>query len=378
MEKLDVRLVSSPAERQVFLTFPWRIYKHDPLWVPPILADRQKSIDPDRGVWFKRGTADFFIAWRGDRAVGTICAAEDIKGNSDTGKRDCVFGFFECENNIETASALIETVANWARSRELNCLLGPYNLDYEDAYGFLIEGRDRPPVILCGHTPEYYPQLFNAIGGFVPAHGDNLAFAIEIDPKSESIARLFRLEQRAKQKPGYSVRCADFKHWEEEVDRVFELINPALKHLPGFIPWQREALRELLAPFVELADPDLILFAEVNGQSVGFFPAIPNFNEILIHANGLRFPWDKIKALLYSKIIRPRCAAIKSVLMLPEYWGSGAAVLLFAEMARQLIRKGYTWADLSLTSDDNPRTPQLAAHIGAHIYKRYRAYRKHL
>ena len=33
-------------------------------------------------------------------------------------------------------------------------------------------------------------------------------------------------------------------------------------------------------------------------------------------------------------------------------------------------------ADLSLTSADNPRTPQLAKHFGAVLYKRYRVYRK--
>ena len=32
----------------------------------------------------------------------------------------------------------------------------------------------------------------------------------------------------------------------------------------------------------------------------------------------------------------------------------------------------------SMTSADNPRTPQLAEHLGAAIYKRYRVYRKWL
>ena len=152
--------------------------------------------------------------------------------------------------------------------------------------------------------------MINDLGGFQPAHGDNLAFAIDIESESDSFVRLYRMEERALQKPGYTVRQADFSCWEEEVDHVFALINPALQHLPGHIPWQREALRELLAPFVSLADPELILFAEVDGKPIGFFPAIPNFNEILIHVNGLRYPWDTLKALYYSKTIKPRCAAI--------------------------------------------------------------------
>jgi L-amino acid N-acyltransferase YncA len=60
--------------------------------------------------------------------------------------------------------------------------------------------------------------------------------------------------------------------------------------------------------------------------------------------------------------------------VLPEYWDTGVAVLLFDEMARRARAKGYGWVDLSLTSDDNPYTPALATRLGAVLYKRYRVY----
>jgi GNAT superfamily N-acetyltransferase len=66
------------------------------------------------------------------------------------------------------------------------------------------------------------------------------------------------------------------------------------------------------------------------------------------------------------------------VLVLPEYWDTGVAVLLFDEMARRARAKGYQWVDLSLTSDDNPYTPTLATRMGAMLYKRYRVYRLEL
>jgi hypothetical protein len=50
-------------------------------------------------------------------------------------------------------------------------------------------------------------------------------------------------------------------------------------------------------------------------------------------------------------------------------------VLLFDEMAQRASAKGYTWIDSSLTSTDNPNTPDLAKHMGGKIYKRYRVYR---
>jgi GNAT superfamily N-acetyltransferase len=66
---------------------------------------------------------------------------------------------------------------------------------------------------------------------------------------------------------------------------------------------------------------------------------------------------------------------LKSVLVEPDYWNRGVSVLLFAEMAQRAWDRGYRWADLSMTSEDNPHTPLLAEHMGARLYKRYRVYR---
>ena len=132
-----------------------------------------------------------------------------------------------------------------------------------------------------------------------------------------------------------------------------------------------------MRPFRELADPDLILFAEVDGKSVGFFPGLPNFNEALIHANGLRYPWNY--ARLWWEMRKPlKSLSVKSVLVLPEYWNTGVAVLLCDELARRARAKGYQWADLSITGAENPNTVILGEHLGAKIYKRWQVYRKYL
>jgi GNAT superfamily N-acetyltransferase len=371
--KIEVRPIRSAAERRTFLRFPWRVYRGDPLWVPPLLPERAERIDPQRGTFFQRGEAEFFIAWRGGQPVGTICAADDRAVNTQRGLHDCMFGFFECLPDYEVACALFETAAAWGRDRGLETLYGPFNLDYEDSYGILIEGRDRPPALLCGHTPPYY-QDFVERYGFEPTRGQNLAFAINIDADNEDIRRLKRVAERLRRKGGITIRGARLDRWEEEVDNVLYLLNTATAHLVDFIPWQRAALEGMLASFRDIADPELILFAEVEGRPVGWFPALPNLNEAFQHADGLRYPWDYLKLAWYMRR-RPKCLSVKSVLVLPEYWNTGVSLLLFDEMARRVQGKGYQWADLSLTSDDNPATPELAERMGAKIYKRYQVYR---
>jgi GNAT superfamily N-acetyltransferase len=369
---IEIRPVRTKSEKLRFISFPWKLYKDDPLWVMPLLSERQKATDPARGIFFENGYADFFLAFKDGRLAGTICCSHENTGDP----AECSLGFFECIDDYAVAEALFQQAEAWARQHNLGMMCGTYNLDREEGRGILLEGRDRPPVLLCGHNPPYYSGFFERYG-FGKRHDDGLAYALDLDQDNPKIQRLFNLAARVKERKGFTIRAVNMEDIDAEIDRILVLQNRALEHLPGFVPYSREAIAAMLLPLKDLADPQLVLFAEANGQSVGWFPAIPNFNEILIHLNGLRYPWDTLRALRY-KNLKPGCLSIKSVAVLPEYWDSGVAVMLFAEMTRLAIAKGYRWLDLSLTGEDNPDTWDLAHHMGAKIYKRYRFYKKEL
>jgi len=367
---IEVRKVANKREKEIFLTFPWKMYRGDPLWVPPILSERRKETDPSQGIFFKNGYADFFIAWENNKPVGTICCSHEVGGEAG----ECSLGFFECVHDYAVAEAMFHKSEDWAHDHGLTMLCGTYNLDRENGRGILIEGWDRPPVILCGHNASYYGEFFQRFG-FEKRHDDGLAYACDLNPNDARIQRLHRLADRVRERKRFTVRKVDMSDIEGEIGRIHILQNRALEHLPGFVPYTREAIEGMLLPLKDMADPELILFAEDGGKVIGWFPAIQNFNEILIHLNGLRNPWDYLRALHY-KNLKPKCLSIKSVAVLPEYWDTGAAILLFSEMTKRAIAQGYQWADLSLTGEDNPDTWDLAHHMGAKIYKRYRFYKK--
>ncbi len=185
------------------------------------------------------------------------------------------------------------------------------------------------------------------------------------------------MAERVRARKNFTIRSADLAHWQEELERIYLLLNRCMRHLPDYRPWPREVVFNNLAPFRKIADPELILFAQAGDQVVGWLPGLPNLNEAFIHANGLRRPWDYPRLLWYLRQ-KTRCLTLKSVLVLPEYWGSGLAILLFDEMARRARARGYHWIDGSLTSADNPRTPAIADRLGGRLYKRYRVYTQKL
>ncbi len=374
---IEIRPVTTKRERHIFLTFPWKIYRDDPLWVPPLLPEHRKMIDPERGLFFKDGTAELFIAWKDGHPAGTLCLAEEKNNTRFKGFAECMFGFVECVNDYAVFQAMFKHAEEWARAREMRSFYGSFNLDREDSRGILIEGRDRPPAIYCGHQPAYYQRFFECFG-FEKWGEDGLAYAIDLDLKQPKVQRLMRLADRVRAKnPHFKVRSARIKDKDAEIDRILYLQNRGLEHLPGVVPYTRGDIESMILPLLDMVDLDLILFAEVDGKAAGFFPGVPNFNEILIHLNGLRYPWDYVRALVYQKK-KPKCLSLKSAVVVPEYWDTGLALLLFDEMAKRAVARGYNWADLSLTGDENPDTWPLAHHMGAQIYKRYRFYRKEI
>jgi len=137
---------------------------------------------------------------------------------------------------------LLVRAADWGRRRGLDRLTGPFNLDYEDAYRVLVEGRDRPPALLCGHTPPCYRRFLERFG-LSPFRGDNLAFAAPLDEEAPAMRRLARLaehvrsRQRGQARQRVQIRVPDLSRFQQEVDAVHGLLNRALAHLPGHRPW---------------------------------------------------------------------------------------------------------------------------------------------
>src|SRR5512137_2771502 len=105
---IEIRPLQTRKDYRAFLTFPWRIYRGDPLWVPPLLPERRKTIDPQKGKFFEDCYANLFIAWKDGKPVGTLSCAEDQSASRSRGWGECLVGFFECVEDYAVAEALFK------------------------------------------------------------------------------------------------------------------------------------------------------------------------------------------------------------------------------------------------------------------------------
>ena len=54
MANLQVTQLTGARERHEMVMFPWTVYRGDKNWVPPVIKDRQKLLDPKRNPFFQQ------------------------------------------------------------------------------------------------------------------------------------------------------------------------------------------------------------------------------------------------------------------------------------------------------------------------------------
>lgn len=372
---ITIHPVLTKADQHQFYDLAWRVYQKDPCWVPHLWPQRKDYLNK-KATFFSYGEGDFWLAKRGFEVVGTIGAAVDHPRNRHLGRQSCLFGFFEVlEGDYEAASALWDQTSAWAKIRHLTELVGPYSFAANEDTGFLVEGFQYPPTIMMGHNPPYYPQFAEKYG--FQKSAEWLAYRYDLKTINFDVHNgpeiLFRIAQRSRQRLGQSsIRHPDMRKWDEEIRRLHAVYNTSLADLPDFFPIELVEFNAQALALKPVLDPELVFIAEVDGKVVGFSLGLPNLMEALKDAHGLRYPWDYLRFAAARRKITG--VSFKILAIDPQYWGYGLESQMFLEMAKTVIRKGYTWIDGSLTGDTNPQTNKLATRLGAYVYRRYHEY----
>ncbi len=374
---IEICPVTAPRERQAFVRFPWRIYRGDRNWVPPLISDRLDYLDPAKGVFYKQADIALFLARRDQEVVGTIAGFVDHTRLEHFGTKEGGFGFFEVIEDYKVAEQLLDACFAWLRIQKMASVRGPTSFSDNDCPGVLVEGADYPPAMLEAHTPPYYKEFLERYG--MEKDHDLYAWRATFDQVGEQLQGLppeiAHVAEVARQN-GTSIRKIRLEDWDREVAIVRELFNITLRHIPDAVPLNEVEFRSFADQFRQFIDPDLALIAEINGRPVGYCVLFPDINRLLIRLNGRLFPFNWLFIKRYMRQID--VVSFKLMGVLEEYRLRGIDALLYVEALQKAVQKGYKWLDGSLTSEFNPMINLIAKRLGAELYKHYRLYRMNL
>jgi hypothetical protein len=343
--------------------------------VPPLLKLQYELFSPRKNPFYQHADVRLFLARRAGQVVGRISAQIDREHNRYHNERTGFFGFFECENDHDSAQALLHTAERWLRDCGMERVRGPLNFSINGEVGFLVQGFEMPPMIAMPYTQPYYLDLVEG-AGYVKAQ-DLYAWRWRGQRVPEGHARIVRA---LRERPNVKVRRASMKRLAQEVLTILEIYNDAWRHNWGFVPATEAEARHMAEQLKLIADPEIVPMVEVDGVVAGVALALPNLNEAIHDLNGQLFPFGFIKLLWRLKVRRPRTGRLLLMGIRKEFRTrryAGLAYLLCDEIWRTAGHR-YDWAEFSWTLESNPLINSLIRKIGCEHYKTYRIYEKEL
>ena len=380
---LSIRPISTKADRKRFVDLPFRLYKDDPNWVPPLKGEALGLITPEKNGWFSHAKAQLFLAERGGKVVGRISAhidtlALEMDPAKGFGPGCGQFGLLDAED-ANTAQALINAAEGWLRGQGMNRVLGPISMSIWEEPGLLVEGFDHPPTIMMGHAKPEYRGWIEAAG----YHKAKELVTYELDITKDFVPLLQRIIASGDKNPRIRIRLVDKTKFDEEAATILAILNDAWSDNWGFVPLTPPEIADVGVKLKPIVFNDLIRIAELDGKPVTFMITLPDLNEAIAPLKGNLFPFGWAKLLLWLR--KPRVKTMRVPLMgvLKELQSSRMASQLAFMLIQQIkdasvANYGATRGEIGWILDDNQGMNSIAEAINCTINKRYWIFEKTL
>lgn len=278
-----------------FLNLPRSVQEKDPLWVPPIVSEQRRILNPRSGPFFEYGTAQYYLALRDGKPVGRISAHVNPRYEERHDPGTGFFGFFECVDDPRVSGALFDAAASWLKSRGKGRILGPLSFSIYDEVGLLVDGFDSLPVILHAHNPPYYQDLLLQ-WGFRKAI-DWYAFRVtQRDIDAEAMEKRLQTIMKGQNLVLTSPTVRDFS---SRVDEVMEIFNESWDDNWGHVPFTRREFHHIFRQLRPILKADMIHLVLDGGRIVAFVVNIPDLNPAVQKLKGRMTPWGMLR-LLYE------------------------------------------------------------------------------
>ena len=375
---MSIVAVETDHDRDAFLHVPWAIYRDDPHWVPPLLAERRDHLDPRRNPFFDTAEAKFWLARRGNTTVGRISAQVNRAYLKQHGDSTGHFGFLESEDSAETFAALLSAAEGWLREKGMRRVVGPFSLSINDEAGLLVEGFDTPPYILMGHARPYYGARLEGVG--YRKAKDLISYRYSVDQDGQ--AKIDGFLEKARQIDGLVIRQLDMSRYRAELDNIIEIFNDAWSDNWGFVPMSDREIRHMAKMLKPLVQARNFAIAELGGKPVAMAVSLPNVNEAIADLDGRLLPFGWAKLVWRVKIMQTRSVRMPLMGVRKEYQGGLTGAILAFSVIKAVrtaqIKAGVETAELSWILEDNRPVRNMIELSGGEAYKTYRLYERNL
>jgi hypothetical protein len=372
---IRVEPVNDRATLKKFIRLPWKLYRSDPHWIPPLLIERLHAFS-QKNPYFHHARWQCWIAYRGQEPVGRISAQIDDLHLKRYKDQTGFFGLLEAEQDPGIFQNLFHTAETWLQAQGIRTVRGPFNLSINQECGLLVEGFDSPPMIMMGHARPYYAQWVeqNAYQKVQDLHAYRIGIHFAFPPGVSLFLK--------KAKTSMRIRPLRRKYLKEDLAIIKDIYEEAWSENWGFLPFSDAEFSEIGQQLKLLVDDDFVQIAEIDGEPTAMLVAFPNLHEVIRDLNGRLFPWGWLKILWRLKASYPQSGRVALMGVRKRFQSSpmGAAMAYgLIEAVREAgLRKNIQQIETSWILEDNKRMRHILESLGAESYKTYRIYQKTL
>jgi GNAT superfamily N-acetyltransferase len=371
---ITIHQVESRREMREFIHFPFRLYRGNPYWVPPLLFDERNTLDERKNPAFRHCQVRYLLARRDGRTVGRVAGIINRRYVEKWGNRYCRFGWLDFEDDPEVSAALLGAVEGWARENGLTAVHGPLGFTDLDREGMLIEGFEELGTMATLYNHPYYPRHMEALG--YQKDVDWVEF--EVRPPPEGIPeKALRLQELVLQRSKLRIVQGSKRKQARYAVRMFELVNQAYADLYGVVELAREQVDAYIKQYFGFMNTDYVkIVVNEKDDVIASGLAMPSLSRALQRSKGRVLPFGFVHLLWALRF--PKCIDLLLIAVRPDYQARGIPAILMSEITRGGLKNGVERAETNPELESNSLVQAIWKHYPARQHKRRRCYIKKL
>ena len=372
--EISIVEVTNKKLMNAFLDLPYELYKNNPYNVPALRFDEANTLDPKKNPAFDHCEAKYWLAYQNNKVVGRIAGIYHKAYVEKWNNKYLRFGWIDFIENIEVARALLNTVENWAKEKNLTAVHGPLgftDLDYE---GMLVEGFEERGTMATIYNYPYYPKMMEALG--YAKDVDWVEYRVNVPAKTAD--KIHKIAELVKKR--YQLKIVKFKKAKDLLPyakQIFQLINETYSDLYGVVELTDKQISYYTKMYFSMIKTEfIILIADKNDKLVAVGITMPSLSAALQKAKGSLFPFGFIHLLKALK--KNNEADMLLVGIDKAYQGKGVNALVLQQTNEAFNRNGIVIAESNPELEENTKVQSIWDDFDARQHKRRRCFIKQL
>lgn len=374
---LTIKEVKRERDLRRFVQFGIDIFKGNNYYCPPLILDEIITFKKGKNPAHEVCDYVLYMAYRNGKAVGRIAGIVNHRANEAWGVKKCRFGWFDFVDDYEVFESLLDSVAEWGRSKGMELLNGPVGFTDFDHQGLLIEGFDYNSPMASLYTHPYYVAHYERYG--LRKEADWIEF--QIHPPKEAPERMRRVAALVSER--YGLRTVKVKNSRELRARYgysyFDVLDSAYQKLYNYQPMTEKQKQYYCKMFFPLLNFDFVtLVVNDKDEIVAVGLGMPSLSDALRKCRGRLFPFGWYHLLKALKAKQMTDFDLLLIAVRPDYQDKGVNSLIVNEMTPYFSKYGIQRVETSAILETNNKS-QANFVIFDHIqHKRRRAFVKEL